>query len=234
MVLDIDTIVKERVIDTINNVIRVKSVTPLENSRQTVVFCDSKYLRLFGSFFTSDNVFEFGVLMYNSEGSVTVAVPEGVEIQRGNEFILRIPYYFKGTPMAVNMEWKKFSSYEGVKLPLIWLLQPTNEVFRERNTVERVSDIKFFLLCGADFTNDFTDDFRRKNVQPLFELAKCITESVNRNSMYFNKLVDHRTRDFSKFGTEEKTGIVKSIIDSNLSGVELTFSLEVLKKNCKC
>ena len=231
---DIDDIVEKKIIDKINCNIRVTEVLAVDGQTQIVKFCDKKYLRLFGSFFSLDDTKEFSVVQYLENDYVQVFLPENTIISANQVYKIRLPYYFRGTQMAVNFEWKAFSDYEGVKLPLVWLINPIEEDFTPHLPTERTSQLRFFLLTSADFTNDFTKQFRQKNIVPLLSLAHEIVETVINDKVNFNRILTYKTRDFSKFGVEERQGIVKNIIDSNVSGVELTFSLEVLKQNCKC
>jgi hypothetical protein len=89
-------------------------------------------------------------------------------------------------------------------------------------------------LTKANFADDWTKEHREKNVIPLINLADEIVKSINKNQLYFNRLIDFDVKDFARFGTEDTTGIIKNIIDAKLSGVEMRFSLDVLKQNCKC
>jgi len=80
---------------------------------------------------------------------------------------LNHPYYFRGTQRAVNSEWKAFTDDERTKLPMIWLINPIEETFFRKDPRERLSEIRLFLLCSADFENDLTKDFREQRLWTL-------------------------------------------------------------------
>lgn len=229
---DIDDIVEEEIIAKIDNVLTVSYASEVVNQEQTVRFCDMKYLRLYLGFVMGNN--GYSIISIDGE-EVTVTVFDGIDpLEVGNQVTIERPFYFRGTPKAVNSEWKAFSDNEMDKLPMVWLVNPVEEEFFRNDPKERRSDIRLFILCLADFENDLTKNFREKNITPLLALAKEINNAINKNPSHFNKLNSYRTRDFSKFGVEDRTGIVKYIIDSNLSGVDMRFDLETLTENCNC
>jgi hypothetical protein len=103
-----------------------------------------------------------------------------------------------------------------------------------KNDVERTAEIMLFILCSADLRKDVTEDLREKNVFPMLQLAKEIQRAIDKNVQFFNRLESYKTRDYSIFGSENTNGMIKQIIDSNLSGLSMAFSLEILKGNCNC
>lgn len=229
---DIDDIVKDEIIDTIDNTLTITSSEQIGITDSYVLtFCDMKYLRLF-------TYITFGVYTYNivsiDGNEVTILNPSDYPILKiGDIVTLQVPYYFRGTRKAVNSEFK-IASEDMEKLPMIWLLNPVQETFFRKDPRERSSDIRMFLLCSADFVNDLTKDFREENITPLLALAESIFQSVNVNRKTFVQLESYTTRDFSKFGVEDNTGVIKSIIDSNVSGIDLRFTLETLTPVCDC
>lgn len=229
---DIDDIVKDEIIDTIDNTLTIKTVTAVGlDGYQVITFCDMKYLKLF-SYVTLGN-FNYTIVSIVGQ-NVTVSTPNTHPVLvAGNVVSMPSIYYYRGTRKAVNTEFK-LRSENWEELPLIWLVNPIEETFYRKDPRERSSEIRFFLLCNADFENDLTKDFREKNIVPLLALAESIYQSVNANTKMFNKLNEYRTRDFSKFGVEDTTGVIKSIIDSNVSGVDLRFTLETLVQPCNC
>ena len=232
---DISDILEFQIVDKIDNTVKVVYASAVENNAQTIRLCNAKYLRLFGQLWFLDDSEYFDVITYNEDGSLLVAPSnEGVEAFKGQTLKLEKPYYLRGTARAVNFEWNKLSEIEGFKLPLVWLVNPTPEKFFTDPPIERNSDLRILLLCYANFADDWTKEHREKNVIPLMNLADEIVKAVNLNQLYFNRVLDYDTKDFAKFGTEDNSGIIKNIIDANLSGVELRISLEVLKQNCNC
>lgn len=68
----------------------------------------------------------------------------------------------------------------------------------------------------------------------MLQLAKEIQRAIDSNVKFFNRLESYKTRDYSIFGSENTNGMIKQIIDSQLSGLSMSFSLEILKGNCNC
>jgi hypothetical protein len=232
---DISDIIEFEIIEKLDTTVKVVYAGPVENNTQIIRLCDVKFLRLFGVMWYLDESEYFSVLTYNEDGSLTItASNEGIEAYKGQTLKLKKPFYLKGTPRAINFEWNKLSEIEGLKLPLVWLVNPTNEKFISDPPIERTSDCRLFLLTKANFADDWTKEHREKNIIPLINLADEIVRTVNRNQLYFNRLIDFDIKDFARFGTEDTTGIIKNIIDAKMSGVEQRLSLDVLKQNCKC
>ena len=227
--LDIDKIVENEIIAKIDTKIRVKTASAIVDGKQTLTFCNQKYLRLFESVFFGDTEIE----VFSNDGENVVIVTE-TPIEVNSILNIAIPFYHRGTPRALNSEWSQISSDERDKLPAVWLLNPIDETFSLKNDVERVAEITLFIMCSADLTHDVTEYLRQKNVFPMLQLAKEIQRSIDANKKYFNRLESYKTRDYSILGTDSANGTMKQIIDSQLSGLSMAFSLEILKGNCNC
>jgi len=228
--LDIDDLVYKQIIDKIDNSIVIKTATPLVDGEQTLTFCNQKYLRLY-EVLTND---EGGFVVKSNNGTNVLISNFGTELKKGDVLYIPKPYYHRGTPRALNSEWSQISNDERNKLPAIWLLNPVDEQWNEYGDIERVSEIQLFIMCEADLVHDVTTDLRKKNVFPMVKLAQEIERSIKKNKQYFNPLNSYKTRDYSIFGSENTNGMIKQIIDSNLSALSMSFSLEVLKGNCNC
>jgi len=242
-VKDIDDIVFEIVQDMDVNV-KVKTATAPINETQRITLCDIKYTRLMTVLF-EDYINEFDesavrdwsidVNSFDEDGSFVVLAPgSNLALSPGSVLRLKRPYYFRGTPLATNKEWLVFSEDHRTKLPMIWLVQPTTETwYGIEDSRERESRIRVFFLAEADFANDFTKDHRVKQVVPLLNMVEVFVDHV-KDSGAFSRKFEYTTRDFSRFGSENENGIVKNIIDANLSGVELKMPLTTYRQNCDC
>ena len=232
--LDIDKIVENEIIAKINTAIKVKTASTVVDGEQTLTFCNQKFLRLFDVLV--DKVLDISYLVLSNDGSnVVVQITDDMNpIERGAILDIPKPFYHRGTPRALNSEWSQISNDERNKLPGVWLLNPIDEVFSLKNDVERTAEIMLFIMCSADLKHDVTEDLREKNVFPMLQLAKEIERSIASNPKFFNRLESYKTRDYSIFGTENTNGMIKQIIDSELSALSMGFSLEILKDNCNC
>jgi hypothetical protein len=55
---------------------------------------------------------------------------------------------------------------------------------------------------------------------------------VNANTR-FKRVIQATKKDYSRFGVETDAGMIKNILDADLSGVELNFTLTAYKGTCK-
>lgn len=140
-------------------------------------------------------------------------------------------FFQTGTRLAANQEWTMADSNLQNKLPLVWLLETINERFYGiQSPLERESELRIFFLNETDITQFYTEDHRNNVVQPMTNLAQSFVNVVN-NTPSFKKVDQWQIRTFSRFGVETQQGVVKNILDANLSGVELQITLPVYKTN---
>lgn len=243
MVRDIDDIVEEIVLE-MDVSLSVKAFEPAQPSHQLVKLCDTKYLKLYGYFteVSSDGLERnWTVLSYdNGNGYLSLLPPLKypgevlAELDFNSTIYLPRPYYFRGTKMAVNYEYVNFSQDERERTPMIWLVKPTREVWNNKeSSIERQSNLRLFFLTIADYLNDLTKDHIEKRTHPLIELAHVFVNHIE-TSGKFNRKVSFETRDFQRFGSEAENGIIKNILDSNMSGIEVTMSIEINRIGCDC
>ena len=58
-------------------------------------------------------------------------------------------------------------------------------------------------------------------------------QEVDDDKMY-KSIENYRYKTFSRFGVEQEKGVTENILDANLSGVALEFTLTRFKEYCKC
>jgi hypothetical protein len=144
------------------------------------------------------------------------------------------PFFQTGTKLAANMEWTKVLTDLTQKTPLIWLLEIIREQKFGRGDVrEFETDLRIFFLDETDPTQFVTQDHRREVVEPMEKLAESFLDVI-RSKRVFKTLLDYQITSFSRFGVETDQGVIQNILDANLSGVELQFTLTKYKENCKC
>jgi hypothetical protein len=136
--------------------------------------------------------------------------------------------------LAANREWTIAESDLMKKTPLIWLLHDIRYFKYGRESVfDWESEVRIFFLDETDITDYYTADHISNVVEPMAELCKLFIETVNKNRGY--KTIDtYEIINFTRFGVEEQSGVVRNILDANLSGVELSITLTKYKENCKC
>jgi hypothetical protein len=62
---------------------------------------------------------------------------------------------------------------------------------------------------------------------------KAFLDVVEKNRNY-QTVEDYRFKTFARFGEESDRGVLRNILDANLSGVALELNLTRYKENCKC
>lgn len=120
------------------------------------------------------------------------------------------------------------------KTPIVWLLEMVRyKAYGRENTKEWESELRLFILDETDVTNFYVEDHRINVVLPMEKLANEVIESVNNNKT-FQRVDEYDVYSFSRFGVEKDNGVFQNILDANLSGIELRFTLVKYKGNCKC
>ena len=149
---------------------------------------------------------------------------------------LELPTFFIGTPLRTNNEWRDFSSNEMNKTPFIWMLEPTSEEIQGfKSSIERVSDIHLVVLDSNNSQQWQTGDVHDNRLQAIYNLVEEIRKAIALNVAYFDNSAETvKIKNFTRFGSESAQGFDANIIDADLTGVEMRFTLSVIKQACKC
>lgn len=147
---------------------------------------------------------------------------------------LPVPFGITGTKINANIEWLKADPDLTKKTPIIWLLEMIRfTTFHRGSPIEFETDLRLFFLDETDVVNYYTMDHRTNVVQPMNKLIDEFMRVIESNPIF--KLVERLDRfTFSRFGVERENGAFQNVLDANLSGVELRFTLVKFKGNCKC
>jgi hypothetical protein len=144
------------------------------------------------------------------------------------------PFWITGTKLATNREWTIAGDHLENKLPLIWLLEVTQETgYGRGNAIERDMVLRLFFLDETDPAQYYTVDHRQQVVQPMQKMMVEFLDTIERLRQ-FATVDEYTYRTFSRFGTENENGMLENILDANLSGVSLEFTLTKYRENCKC
>lgn len=147
---------------------------------------------------------------------------------------LNTPYWITGTKMSANREWTIAGNYLVDKTPLVWLLELIKyKSFGRESTLDFETELRVFILDETNITQFYVADHREQVVLPMENLANEIMNVINSNRK-FVRIESYDVYSFSRFGVEKETGMFQNILDANLSGVELRFTLKKYKENCKC
>lgn len=223
MHISIEDIINE-IVDSIDKSIDIIKIVDAAEQLTKLYLCDFKWLQL-GSIVsdgTNDaTVTEIGVnYIIVDKGLITFTW-----IAR-KLYIVKNMYFMRGTPIAVNGEYKAMSNDERNKTPLSWLVKPIKETNNLNGQgFERISDIRMFFL---NVTNpSYTEkQHNEKVLSPLWQWVIAFFKAIDKNKN-FGKIDSYDSRELNRFGTETAQGFEKNIIDSNLSAIDIKFSLPI-------
>lgn len=201
------------------------------NTEQRGETCDTKWVRK-GKVLTSGiDSFTVDSVEPNEWITVQEAPPPTFE----GIVSIPVPFYIHGTKKATNREWTISTNDLTQKTPIIWLLGPVRyTAFGRESSKEYEADLRLFFLDETDPVNYYTDDHLEQVVYPMEQLANAFLLALH-NDQNYASIDQYEVIEFSRFGTEQDNGFFQNILDANLSGVELRFTLTRYKNNiCKC
>jgi len=199
---------------------------------KTFYTCDTKWLRV-GKMITGKNA------IGGDETATITAITKDESFTIDNENLIDLPncpapFSIVGTRLATNMEWTKATNNMFDKTPLIWLVESHNEkVYGEDSSIERDMTMKVVFVDETDIVNYSTTAHRINVVEPMLELQAEFVKVINKMPTY-KKITDFSRDTFSRFGVETEQGMMKNILDANLSGIVVSFSVSKYKDPCKC
>jgi hypothetical protein len=153
------------------------------------------------------------------------------------DMVLQKPYFFVGTPMATNAEWKKFSANEFAKVPFIWMVEPTRERFNYTDEpIERESEIRIVFLDSNNIKDWITTQTHDFKLQSLYNMYEEFVKAIKANVLFDeDRLTEINVRNLTKFGTETSSGFDSNIIDANLTGLDAQITLPInINSECNC
>jgi hypothetical protein len=238
--IDIYNIVKQQIFDKLDKTIKVKSLEP-SNGKLKMYVCGSvKWARVGKTLRTNTSLSNFPIVSVDYvNNSMILDFPldgEGAPISwTGDTGTLNDVYFFIGTPLRTNAEWLSFSNNEMLKTPFIWLVEPTREKkLGVSSIIERESDIRLLLLDNNNSANWLTKNVHENRLGALYNLASEIENVANNNVKWFKEIETVDVKNYTRFGTETPQGFEANIIDADLTGVEMRFTLKVIKQACNC
>jgi hypothetical protein len=206
-------------------VITVKVNTSIDNldGTFTITTCNTQYLNEC-SMFTVNGI-EYSIISIVNNESIII---QG-SIQLINDFEIRAPRFIPDTPQGANNETVLRAS-DLERNPFIWLLENFRTEFKNDgglNVAE--ARVRLFFLDNASNPNWLEIDHRKNCIEPMINLCdRFIKELENKVS---GKLENYVVINRLKFGNTSNN---KSILDENLSGVELELVIPVRSWAIKC
>lgn len=145
-----------------------------------------------------------------------------------------LPFVITGTKLATNIEFAKKDNNLLNKTPLVWLLENHSEkIYGLEASLERDLEMTVLFLDETDVKNYYTKDHRLQVSEPMIALQEEFEKVINNFALY-KRLSSFNRKVFSRFGTETENGMYKNILDANLSGIIITYSVSKYKDACKC
>ena len=206
----------------------------VDNSIGKNTFCQTKWARAGKQIVNLETLYTFNIIDVEEDEWID-ALPVGAGTFQSGPYQLPAPFYIHGTKKATNREWTISTNDLTQKTPIIWLLGPVRyTAFGRESSKEYEADLRLFFLDETDPTNYYTIDHMEQVVYPMEQLANAFLLSLQNDPNYAS-IDQHEVIEFSRFGTEQDNGFFQNILDANLSGVELRFTLTRYKNNiCKC
>jgi hypothetical protein len=226
---DIYDIVQDEIFNKINCVVKINSVTALSGGTQTISLCFNKWVRV-GHYLTDSSDKQW-LIQSITNNSIVVKKPTGAtDLVLHQELELKNPKFLFGTRFSANMEYLKAKG-----LPLIWLIETIRETeYNYGSSIERSSQLRFFLLDENNPKQYINDDYRKNVVTPMYGLKDEFLRVINSNTL-FKGYESVEVRPITRFGNENEKGYAGNILDDNLSGIELSITLDIYRrKNCNC
>lgn len=161
------------------------------------------------------------------------------ELFTGSIVLGPTPIFMSGTPSSVNNEYLRIKGQRTLdKTPFVWLLESYEyDDLPLDSSVEYAYDAKFFLMDWANEKKWRNEDHNDIVIKPMENLARMIIDYIE-DDYSFKRLGTKRIRPRSRFGVEvTNKGNTKKIINEDLSGVELSLTLELYDLsvcNAKC
>ena len=169
-------------------------------------------------------------LVYNTSITLTTAT----NLSSFTSLTIQAPIYINGTQLMVAKDRGNIAQ-KWTEYPFVWLVEPfiADESKDKRSIIASTPDLTMLFLDG-DNANDWSTSDRYSNViNPMDEIVEAFYQKLITTRATFGKVKSWKVIRHAKFGKQAENGHIHSIIDEKTSGVELRFSIEILKK-CNC
>lgn len=203
-----------------------------DNISTKLFLCDLKWLKVGDTL--SDNDGHFVTITTVGSNFVTVFKEDPFTWTSKKVTAFKVFHFIAGTPLDVNSEWLKKSIIQENKLPLFWLPLPTNETFFNNGQgLERESQVRLFII-EQSLLKYTVDEYYSQVMKYLVAYLDAFKLSLKKNKLFAN-VDSFEEKELYRLGSENADGFEAVILDSNLSAIEVRFTLPVRKReNCIC
>lgn len=160
----------------------------------------------------------------------------GVDLSLTVDLTVKNFTWFTGTYRETNTDFTNMGNDERDKLPMIWLSftpVPSSKSADALSPIGYTHSFSMYFCASAYFRDFTTENHMRTRVDNLEIYVQEFIKTINQSYFYgSDDGVSHTIYRFPKFGNFNSDSS-KSIIDSQLSAIELSLELQE-KKECYC
>ena len=208
------------------------SITDNADGTFTIGLCNTKWIRpkstkSLATVVTIDSVeYDVDSVVRN----VSITVTSAVDLTAFTELSIAAPYYLNGTQLAVNKK-RKGEQFSWNKFPFIWLQEPFVAVESEDrlSIIASQPELVIYIL-DEDNPQDMTTEDRYSDIIPMLEeIKEAFFEKIRTTRATFGRVTNKRVVRRIPFGKEAENGSIHSIIDEKSTGLDIRFTVEILK-----
>ena len=123
-----------------------------------------------------------------------------------------------------------------MQCPFVWLVEPfvSNENKDKLSIVAAEPEISMLFLDNMNDADWTTSDHYQKVILPMDEIVNAFYNKIKNTRSVFGRVTSWRVIRHAVFGKQAENGHISSIINEKTSGVEVRFSVEILKQQTTC
>ena len=231
MVKRIETVdIVESLVNSINLTFTATSIVDLTGGFYQLFTCNTLHLQAC-NFTLSIDGNDYYITEVIKDTSITISGPT---LPTSLSFQVYAPFYFHGTILATKNETDNIMDSVD-KTPMVFLLETIRDEFKGvEDMTDRISPLRMFFLTQSDWQDNSTDDHYTNAIEPMRNLVYNFLDVLKGSRIInnFNQL-EYTIINHTLFAEYIKGSYGPAIFDSNLTGCELQFNLEV-RKNFEC
>ena len=222
----------EDLVAELDLVVEFSTVVDNLDGTYTITTCNTSYLFPCSKFVLDAITYTVQVAGFVFNASFVI---KGSVVPSATEVTLDPLKYFHGTVIATKAELdKKILSSD--KFPMVYLLETLSDDFDDdpESITDRNSSIRLFFLSETTKGDDWnTNQHYEFSIKPMRNMVYLFVNHL-RNSNKVGEFDTYTATNHAKFGVNvSDSGHTQRIFNADLSGVELSINLPLLKAlNC--
>lgn len=142
------------------------------------------------------------------------------------------PYYYHGSPIAVDKErTSDITELKSKKYPFVGLFEAITEQKSYKPNVRISSNAEIWIVFMKYNKDNNVDNSYDNAVREMIALSDDFLKVIVNNSGIFGELETVIQKNYAQWGIEAKfMGVTKRILPEDLAGVELNFDLPIKRK----